>query len=440
MIYNSMGTKLDFSKISNLPLQEAIREPIASSSAAQRLSKLVSGDTLAFTALTFGDLVYDAIRIDPLIIEGIDFARKSDLSETINFAEFAQSILEKPTESLIGDISQMQGYVAERLVAQTIRAQGAEVQFPDTPNQAGYDLLVNGDPFQVKCLSSPEGVYQHLEKYPDIPIFVNDDLAPHFAGDERVFPIEGLKHDEVVSATTDALGHGADVLDFNIPLIISALVSAKNAHALLCQQTDIRSAVENIGLDISVRVTSSATAASITSLALWGVGITSGYLTVILPIFGASAGHEVGRKISTWIKSEVLSHHEKTSLQSALVFYLSEASIVIQRMINISSTEQTRLQDFCTTSSDSERVLLRDWIKRMSDENKARKVQLRKLEQGIQNNGLLDECDDSILISTAQALLVSQRAGLLPINIISPRKNLISAAIKYRKALERRVL
>ena len=107
-------------------------------------------------------LIYDLVRIDPEIVEAADFARSADLSDLPSFVQFAETIVGTSAEKFEGNVSQLQGYVAERLVAQTLRAQGAEVQFPEASNQAGYDLIVNGDRFQVKNLSSPGGVHEHL--------------------------------------------------------------------------------------------------------------------------------------------------------------------------------------------------------------------------------------------------------------------------------------
>ena len=44
-------------------------------------------------------------------------------------------------------------------------------------NQAGYDLLVNGEEFQVKCVADISSVSNHFEKYPDIPVFINEEIS-----------------------------------------------------------------------------------------------------------------------------------------------------------------------------------------------------------------------------------------------------------------------
>ena len=173
MITSIDSLNVDFGLVEGIPIEEALNKPIQETSREQRAASVLSSETQAAMGITFGDLIYDIVRIDPTIVEAADFARAADLSEIPSFVHFADRLSELPASTFDGNISQIQGYVAEHLVAQSLRSQGVEVEFPKSSSQAGYDLIVNGTQFQVKCLSSPSGVNEHLVKYPDIPVFVN---------------------------------------------------------------------------------------------------------------------------------------------------------------------------------------------------------------------------------------------------------------------------
>ena len=55
-------------------------------------SKLSEGtkEDFAYAGITSGDFLYDYIRIDPVVVEGIDFARTDDLHNFLSFAHFAK--------------------------------------------------------------------------------------------------------------------------------------------------------------------------------------------------------------------------------------------------------------------------------------------------------------------------------------------------------------
>lgn len=184
---------------------------------ASYVSKLLLGDLAGYGGLTAADLLYDAFRLDPTAIAGIDFVRSEDLSDIFRFSKFACDIQAMAPAKFAGNIAQLKGYVAERAAAAALMAEGADVSFPGTATEPGWDLLVNGDRFQVKCLGSPRGVYEHIDRYPDIPVITNCELAPFFNGDVRVMPITSLSNGQVEATTRSTLNAGTDLLDLQIP-------------------------------------------------------------------------------------------------------------------------------------------------------------------------------------------------------------------------------
>jgi hypothetical protein len=176
-----------------LPISEALEAPIDPGYVPQTpLDRVLHNETKAYCALTFGDLLYDWVRIEPHVLEAVDFVRVADLADIFAFARCADSLQTLSDAARLGNVTQLQGYVAERVAAGMLRAQGAEVEIPASPSQPGYDLIVNGQHCQIKCLDDRSGVDAHLGRYPDVPALVNEELAEHFAEDDRVMALPGL--------------------------------------------------------------------------------------------------------------------------------------------------------------------------------------------------------------------------------------------------------
>jgi hypothetical protein len=132
--------------------------------------------TGVISGISAGEFIYDYVMINPTVVEGLDFARTEDLSSLFSLSQFASGI---DTSVLSGDMAQIQGYVAEQMLAVELQAKGYDVEFPETSNNPGWDILIDGQPFQVKNLADPAGVNEHLERYPDIPVYVNEELATY---------------------------------------------------------------------------------------------------------------------------------------------------------------------------------------------------------------------------------------------------------------------
>ena len=265
--------------ISGLPLHpDTLRQQLGGrSDRASRLAGMLNGETAAYAALSVGDLLYDSFRIDPLAVEGIDFARAADLSDILRLANFAEGLEKASGSVLAGHVAQLHGYVAERVAAHALLATGAEVSFPATSNQPGWDLLVNGQPFQVKCMAAPAGVHKHLALWPDIPVIANSELAPYFAGDGRVTTLGGFSHEDVLAITKDTLSGAADLLDLQIPLISTAVASARAGLAVIMDETDLLTALKaaSIGSPEELAAPKSGAVAAAAGLGLAG-GLVAG--------------------------------------------------------------------------------------------------------------------------------------------------------------------
>ncbi|MBB5326048.1 hypothetical protein HNQ34_003166 [Anoxybacillus tepidamans] len=319
----------------------------------QRVRNLLFGgkkqiqETVAISTISVGEFFYDFIMLDHMAVEGIDFAREEDLSHLFSLSEFAKTV---DTTSLTGDMAQLQGYVAERMIGSELQARGHDVEFPATSNQAGYDLLVDGEPFQVKNLINPQGVREHLERYPNIPVYVNEELGKYFGGNPQVY-VTSVSHEEVINATKQTLSHAADLTDFEIPYITFIIYTASNVKRVWRNDLTIEQAVINILVDSTAKIAFAGLGKMIGTtlgVALFGpqYGILSAGIGAIL--FGSQS-----RYASNFIK-KALSRKEEKELKDS-VFYLSEPILKkVDEKIEIRHHKLCRLKEVLGKSCANE--------------------------------------------------------------------------------------
>lgn len=190
-------------------------------------------EALIVGGLTAGDILYDAAAIDPTVLRAADFSRSEDISDIFDFGIFSERIGSMAAESVAGAGNNLRGYVAEQIVATRLIEQGHVVAFPDTSNNPGFDLLVDGHAFQVKCLADIAGLREHFEKYPDMPVFANSELAEMVAATAenwsgKVFYVEGFDREVTDFIMKAALDTGASLGELDVPYFAVAVSTAKN--------------------------------------------------------------------------------------------------------------------------------------------------------------------------------------------------------------------
>ncbi len=130
---------------------------------------------VAVTGAATAELLFDVAAIDPRVVAAADFSRVEDLGDIFRFGAFAEQIEGMGEAARTGAESGLRGYLAEMMVA--TRLQGHEVSLPDTANNPGVDLFVDGHPFQVKCYGDDSAAMaalgEHFERFPEIPVYMN---------------------------------------------------------------------------------------------------------------------------------------------------------------------------------------------------------------------------------------------------------------------------
>jgi hypothetical protein len=211
--------------------------------------------TAAMAALTVGDVIYSAAAVDPGVIAAADFIHTADIGSGLGFAELAEQILDGSDRAVLGGISQLKGYVAEQTVAGQLAAAGHTVSLPEAANEPGWDLLVDGQEFQVKFHATLDGLRQHFERY-DYPVIANTELFDQIPEEwaDQVFFVDGLSNELVEHVTRESLGAGVELLDPSVINIAGVISAAKGMLAYRRGQITGKQALEQILLDGMVRI------------------------------------------------------------------------------------------------------------------------------------------------------------------------------------------
>lgn len=410
---------------------------------ADRVLGLLTGrEHHAANTLTACDLLYDLIRIDPSVIDAVGFARANGADDMAKFLIEAQRVHAMADASAHGIVSNLQGYVAERMVAHRLLTMGADVEFPQTANFPGADLFVNGDPFQVKCLASPDGILRHFERYPDIPVFCNEDLADAFLDNPLVMPVPGLVRDQVRDLTERSLDAGVEVLDLEIPLISAAVTAAKGGLALLAGRTDLAGAVQACVTEGATRMAFAAAGKVGAPLALAAFSIAGGWPLVIAPLVGSAVGYRLSKPASDWLKRNVLSRGSADALSSAIRRYATDAAKAMDRLIERLEAKRQRTTDALYAAGGFARETVPEIEARFRNDLRTKTLVRDDLHRAVSDAAHLAAIyptgdADRLLVQSSTALRLAASGGLLPTNVGAAHGALIEAAGQYDQRLGR---
>ncbi len=407
---------------------EILNAEITPRSPHDKLASILRGHDPAYDlgiiGLTVGDLIYDYMRLDPRVVEAADFARTEDLGDMFKFSSYADSLGDLPPGSFDGHVYSIKGYVAERFTAQELQSRGMEVEFPQEPNQPGYDLLVNGEPFQVKCSTDPDTVYEHFDRYPDIPVFVNEELAESLANTDNVYTVEGLNNSEVEAATRESMDAGADLLDYEVPLIAVSVALGRNAVRLARGTTDLKHGALNAAYDIAGGVAGGEAGAA--GMALVG-GVLGPYGVITGGIIGAVTGTIYGRRILSGAKTLIHTRSQEKEAHTALKQYIEAALSAVPRSKEVFENKTTGLLDALGAHGPEA-----DYIKTYSElkiwqENYYLNKTTELLEKSGDDPLVLDCQTRDIIKASIEAISLSAQAKVHPHTVKDSFNKLISS-------------
>ncbi len=249
-------------------------------------------DVLATGALTAGDFLYTIWSIDPMVIRAADFSRTAEIGNVFEFAAFAERWKGMSAAGAQAFENSLRGYTAEQLVLMRLVEDGHAVELAGTSNTPGFDVIVDGEPFQIKC-GEGENISllaEHFEKHESIPVIANAELAKSAEGQpwaEQVFAIEGFDLETVKDMTSAALDAGVEIDDLPVPFYAAIVGAARNLQNLREGRMGLSDLPGEIAVDVAIRGTLAvvgANAGTVAGLILFGpAGV------VILPYVGGVA-------------------------------------------------------------------------------------------------------------------------------------------------------
>jgi len=427
----AISNKAFWNHWNNGQFEEALKCPIQEEKpSGNRLQTMLFGppdqlrQTGAVTAISVGEFLYDYVMINPAVVQGLDFARREDLSSLFTLSQFAGTV---DTETLTGDMAQLQGYVAEQMIAAELQVKGHDVEFPETSNNPGWDILVDGQPFQVKNLADPAGVREHLEKYPDIPVYVNEELAPYFEGNPQVY-VSSISREEVLEATSTTITHADDLLDFEIPWIAAGVSSVYNIKRVWKDDVSINQAVFNVVSDTTSRVVLGALGQKATVVV--GTMIFGPAGGIVGAMVGTYAGVSQAGRLSTGIK-RVFSRKQEEELNKAMQKLIQKVVDIIDEKLVIKKKKMGNLMS-TLAKTEANHSVDREIQRRQADERKYllnRKEELLATSQSIKN-GL-----SYVMDILPQTMALIAKTGVHPVNYQAEMKSVQQKSQEFSKKL-----
>ncbi len=403
-------------------IEEVLRAPVVPQSKKQALGDILAGQSgeedrpdwlgdAAFTGLEIGDLLYDISRIDPRALEAADFSHVEDLSNVFEYSHFAARISERTGDSLEGTLNRQEGYVAEQFAAQQQQSMGKEVEIPDEPNQEGYDLLINGKKFQVKAHSDADAIREHLQEHPDIPVLVNQDLAPEIGGHPDVYPVPGMDLEMIEEATASTLEAGSEMLDFEVPAIALAVSSGRHIKGMLEGNTDLEAALPNIAFDVGGGVAGGLAGAEALAFAGMILGPAG---SVVGGLVGAVLGHSQGRKLARVLRREIFCAEEEKALRDALQNLLGALQEASED--NLEALERKREQLAASLRGEEaiRETLRKKFLWRLDQEHQYREQKVEEVKKATKEPERLDPNGNDLLVGTAECARLMTTLGVHP--------------------------
>lgn len=193
-------------------------------------------------------------NVDPEVLRAIEFSTAEHVRNLASVDSYVQHhFFDQPLSSAEGWLHRLEGYVAEQKTAAALEQAGHHVEFAQVPNQPGWDLLVDGHPWQVKeGVSAAAQTKEFLAHHEGIEVITSPDAAAHIS-DPNVHSLPELDHDLIASSTKHSL-HGVKDgfhAGFHFPLITFALSTYREFSLLYHQKTQIEKVLKHIAVDVA---------------------------------------------------------------------------------------------------------------------------------------------------------------------------------------------
>jgi len=273
-------------------------------------------DIVIPTSIALWDVLYNITKMDPHALKGIAHLHHSQQFESLrDLADYMKEniiTMGEGTQEWRQMIHKYKGYTGEEAIIEKLQAEGHVVEVPGSGTQERYDAVVDGQPINIKITDNPAYIHEHLDKYPDIPVYTNKEMAGAFGDHPMVTVVQDVSAQDMFHETADTM-EGIDGLgNFidHIPLVTLVISTLKNTTRFVEGKKDLATACEHVLCD-TLAVGGGAFVGAKVGL---GVGLMlapfTGGLSVLIPAatstIGVIIGILTGKSIVQWFKERHL--------------------------------------------------------------------------------------------------------------------------------------
>ncbi len=414
----------------------------------------------AYASLSVGDLLYDYLRVDPEVVKTLDIIHPNDdLSNPILAGWYKKTKMDffsenssNPEKAFEGHENRDFGYSAERYFGQQFQNQGAEVSYPTSLNNPGFDLYVNGIEVQSKVGSS-KLIDKHFEKYPpeEYPerlLVTNTEAVEEYINRnpdnaDKIIdggPIKDIK-EQYYNSSNSAKEIFNDEEFFSLPIAESIsfglIISAtKNTYKFIQDKKTFSEALVDTGIDAASRATTIGISAATGGVL---VGVLSGgpYGIIAGKIVGGVLGLYPGRKVSTLIKHNIRCKDEQISLESAIKDYLRKLNLISEENMKIFEDKEEILSKYL---KDKNKITSEFWEYldfKIQDEKKYKESIIGKINQSAKDVWRLNEKAEYLSAIADEAIFLGGKIGIGPMFLKNEYETLVSSSKKYNKCIDK---
>ena len=414
----------------------------------------------AYASLSVGDLLYDYLRVDPEVVKTLDIIHPNDdLSNPIlvgwykkNKMDFFSENSSNPSKAFDGHENRDFGYSAERFFGQQFQNQGAEVSYPVSLNNPGFDLRINGIEVQSKVGSS-NLIDKHFEKYPpeDYPnrlLVTNteaaeDYLKRHPENADKIIdggPIKDIK-DQYFNSSNSAKEIFDDEEFFSLPIAesisIGLIISAtKNTYKFIQDKKTFSEALVDTGIDAASRAGTIGVSAATGALL---IGALSGgpYGIIAGKIVGGVLGLYPGRKISTLIKHSIRCNDEQLKLEKAIQNYLSKLNTIALENMKIFENKEAVLSKYLKNKNKITSEFWEYLNLKLQDEKKFKESIIKKINLTVKDVWSINEKAEYLSSIADEIIFLGGKIGIGPMFLKNEYKILLETSQQYNKCIDK---
>jgi len=215
-------------------------------------------DLAVGAGVTAMHVLHNLSQIDGDVLEAIDAAHGgNDFDSTNDLLAHVNEVMNGSEAQAEGLVSLYKGHLGELELANSLREAGHHVEMAATPNQEGWDAIVDGTPTQFKSGLDAGGIEQHLADNPEIPIITVSEHAVAFADNGAVIVVDDVSGVAIEDTTRESLAalEGVDELGnlaaIDIPLVTLAFASVRHRKRLRRGHANLGEAVKDTTLDVA---------------------------------------------------------------------------------------------------------------------------------------------------------------------------------------------